>query len=564
MLTGDLKMDPGKIAQRHQIPALDDPHLEAGDPDARAPGHGRGARAVPRRTAWKPRSRWNPCSTTPATNSALPTLRIDAGPRIEVRTIGAKVSQRKLRRYVPVFEEHAVDHDLLVEGARNLRDYFQSEGYFDAEVEFKEQRVVNDQATIDYLVNTGERHKLVDIEIRGNRYFDTETIRERMFLRTASFLQFPHGRYSESLLRRDEDSIVNLYQSNGFRDVKVTAPAGGQLPRQGRRDGGLLEIEEGPQYFVNSLQVDGIEHWTRPPSCAMLSSIAGPAVQRIQRGGGPRHHPGAVLRQRLPQRHLRMELQAGRRSPTAWTCASPSTKATSSSCGRCSSTRARSRPRAPAWSTATCNLNPGDPLSPTAITETQRRLYDLGVFSRVDAAIQDPDGETSRKYVLYELEEARRYSLAAGLGRGVGAHRRLQHLPGRARRRRPAFRRASRSTSRADNLWGVAHSISLRTRFSTLEQRALLNYSWPRFRSQDSLNVSFTGLYEDSQGHPHVLLQARGRLGAVVAAALQSHHAVLPLHLPARQRGPGDAEDHAVPDPAAFAAGARGHDLRRT
>ena len=34
------------------------------------------------------------------------------------------------------------------------------------------------------------------------------------------------------------------------------------------------------------------------------------------------------------------------------------------------------------------------------------------------------------------------------------------------------------------NLWGMAHSISLRTRVSTLEQRGLLNYSWPRFARQ--------------------------------------------------------------------------------
>ena len=38
--------------------------------------------------------------------------------RIFVNTIGASVSQGKLRRLIPVFEEHAVDHDLLVEGAR--------------------------------------------------------------------------------------------------------------------------------------------------------------------------------------------------------------------------------------------------------------------------------------------------------------------------------------------------------------------------------------------------------------------------------------------------------------
>src|SRR5271157_1992310 len=95
----------------------------------------------------------------PGANTVLPTLRIDVGPRIEVHTIGAGISQRKLRRFIPIFEEHTVDRDLLTEGARNLRDYLQSEGYYDADVEFKEQRVTNDRGGIDYLVNPGPRHR---------------------------------------------------------------------------------------------------------------------------------------------------------------------------------------------------------------------------------------------------------------------------------------------------------------------------------------------------------------------------------------------------------------------
>ncbi len=85
----------------------------------------------------------------PATMRLVPTLNIDAGPRIEVSTVGAKLSQSKLRRYVPIFEEHAVDQDLLLEGARNLRDYYQSQGYFEAQVEVVPQKVVNDKSDVD-------------------------------------------------------------------------------------------------------------------------------------------------------------------------------------------------------------------------------------------------------------------------------------------------------------------------------------------------------------------------------------------------------------------------------
>jgi outer membrane protein assembly factor BamA len=211
----------------------------------------------------------------PVTNSAIPTLRIDAGPRIEVRTFGATISQRKLRRYVPIFEEHAVDHDLLIEGARNLEDYLQSQGYFEAEVEPKEQRVVNDKANIDFLVNTGKRHKLVHLEIAGNRYFTTESIRERMFLQTASLLQFPHGRYSNNLLRRDEDSIRSVYETNGFRDVQVTHQTTDDYRGKTGEIAVFIKIEEGPQYRVHRLDVQGIEKMDKEAMLATLSSAEG-------------------------------------------------------------------------------------------------------------------------------------------------------------------------------------------------------------------------------------------------------------------------------------------------
>ena len=107
------------------------------------------------------------------TRRVTPTLNIDAGPTVDIKAIGAKISTKMLKQNVPVYEERAVDRDLLVEGQRNLRDEFQSQGYFEADVEFKEQKLQNDKTEIDYLINLGQRHQLVHVEIQGNRYFTT-------------------------------------------------------------------------------------------------------------------------------------------------------------------------------------------------------------------------------------------------------------------------------------------------------------------------------------------------------------------------------------------------------
>ncbi len=495
VLTGELKMDPGKIIGatkfRRWIIHTWKPVTETRVVEGIA-----GVRALyDKEDHLEAKVALDSLKYDAGTNSALPTIHIEAGPRIEVRTTGAKVSPKKLRRYVPVFEEHAVDHDLLVEGARNLRDYFQSDGYFNAEVEFKEEGVVNDKSSIDYVVSTGERHKLVAIEIRGNRYFDTETIRERMFLQKASFLQFPHGRYSESLLSRDEDSIVNLYQSNGFRDVRVTD----RLENDYRGKAGdmavSLTIDEGPQYFVNHLEVEGIRSLDQAAILKMLNctqdqpfSEFNVAVDRdtILAQYFDNGFPNATFEWsskpagKPNQVDLRFTIGEGNEE---------SVREVLINQGALKTTR-------PGLVYRNLNLNPGDPLSPTAITETQRRLYDLGVFSRVDTAIQNPDGETSRKYVLYELEEARRYSFAAGLGAQltrIGGCTTCLDAPAGQTGFSP---RVSLDFTRS-NLWGLAHSISLRTRVSTLERRGLLTYTWPRFHNQERLNVSFTGLYED-------------------------------------------------------------------
>ncbi len=159
---------------------------------------------------------------------AKATLDIQAGPKITIRAVEAKVSKGKLRKYVPVYEEGSVDNDLLAEGARNLHDYFQSRGYPDVDVTWKTEKPENDQEIINYYIATGPRRRLVHIDILGNTYFTLDTLQERMFLHTNS-LVLRYGRYSESFRKKDAEAIENLYRDNGFRDVKVTSTRRDQL-----------------------------------------------------------------------------------------------------------------------------------------------------------------------------------------------------------------------------------------------------------------------------------------------------------------------------------------------
>jgi outer membrane protein insertion porin family len=143
------------------------------------------------------------------------------------------------------------------------------------------------------------------------------------------------------------------------------------------------------------------------------------------------------------------------------------------------------------------SLNPGDPLSQDQINASQRRLYDLGIFAKVNTAIQDPDGDEPTKYVLYSLEEAGRYltnvGFGAEIGRIGGGLTSLDSPAGVT-----AFSpRISLGVSRL-NFLGLGHTISLQTRLSTLEQRVLATYLAPQFEGNPKLNLQFSALFDSS------------------------------------------------------------------
>jgi len=425
------------------------------------------------------------------TGRATPVLEIDAGPRINIQAIGAKVPEKKLRQNVPIFEEQTVDRDLLVEGQRNLRDAFQMSGYFEADVEFKEQALRNDTQEIDYLINLGSRHQLVHIGIQGNQYFTTETIRERMFV-TPKSLQLRHGRYSEALMRRDEDAIAGLYKENGFRDVRVTSKVEDNYKGKSGDLAVFITIEEGPQWFVSALDIAGIHQLDASSVTSALSSSQGQPFSEFSvaadrdailayyfANGFPNasfewsSKPGL----KPNQVDLRFVITEGQRQFVRDVLVEG-----------LETTR-------PALVARNLLLASGDPLSPIRMADTQRRLYDLGIFAQVEMAIQNQEGQTQHKYVVYSMEEAKKWSFDGGIGAEIarlGTSETSLDAPGGGTGFSP---RVSFGISRL-NFLGLGHTISLQTRISTIQQRAILNYLFPRFQNHENLDLSFSGTYD--------------------------------------------------------------------
>jgi outer membrane protein assembly complex protein YaeT len=428
------------------------------------------------------------------TGRVRPTLHITPGPRVKVQALESSVSRGTLKRYVPIFQERAVDNDLLAEGKRNLVEYFQNQGYYDVDIDFRALPEQNDLQTVEYVIARGQRYKVARISIGGNRYFPSDVIRERMYMQPASFTM-RRGRYSEAFQRKDEESIAELYRSNGFRDVKVTCLVDRNAESKTGQIAVTMHINEGAQWTVETLTLNGVVQVNRDEVLHRLASVEGQPFADLnlasdrsatltyyyERGFPAAEFTAAWSPADAPHRvNVTYTVKEGDRNFVRRVITS----------GLSATRRSLVDKK--------ITLKPGDPLSATQEVEIQKHFYDLGIFARVDTAIQNPDGADNHKYVLYDFEEANRYSIGIGVGAQVARFGTPKSTslsaPGGATGFSPEV---SLDLSRL-NFLGIGHLVGLHALYSNLEKRYSLTYEIPRFMDVEGRDLRFLVLDDNS------------------------------------------------------------------
>jgi outer membrane protein insertion porin family len=427
------------------------------------------------------------------TDTVQPTLRVTAGPEVIIRVDGASIRKGKLRQLVPVYQERTVDADLLVEGQHRIQQYLQSEGYFEADVSYVSERQ-NGRRVITYNVDKGPRHRLVSLTIVGYKYFTRATITERMETEPVSFPRFPYGRYSSTTLNGDLQAIRDLYRTNGFRDVKVDYSVKDNYRGKINALSLAISIDEGPQSLVSEVSIEGAPASDLGYVSSRLTTTKGQPYSEANVAADRDYilnyfynagYPNATFDYYLdsvsiPDRvKLRFKLSLGKREYVRQVLVSG---------------LKRTKPR---LVNDRIKLEEGDPLSLTKITDTQRKLYDLGIFARVNTAIQNPDGDESNKYVLFQLEEASRYSMTLGVGAQLGrfgtATTSLNDPAGA-----PGFAPSVSLGLSRINFLGLGQTVSLNSTVSTLEQLVGLTYFVPQIVGHEKLSLTFNALYDNS------------------------------------------------------------------
>ncbi len=427
-----------------------------------------------------------------------------AGQEVRVTVQGAKVPAGTLRKLVPIYQEGAVDEDLLQEGRRSLRDWFQRDGYFDTQVSFavsdapaeESSNVVREAArVVNYQIERGDHHRLVDVAFTGNKYFSSDILRGQTKVQPAAYAS--PGRYSSQQLQDDVTSIRTLYEANGFQDCEVQS----QLVDDYKGHHGDLSvkfvIQEGQQTRVESLAIVGNQQLSQDELLGVVGSSKGQPYSEFNVSSDRDN----ILATYYDQGFSEAQFSATEEKlPPAGPKAGPTVRLTyhitegrqvlvaKVLLGGYEHTR-------PGIISRQVGIRAGEPLSEGTVVETQRKLYNLGIFSRVSIAPQNPEGEDEKKTIVVMVDEARRYTIAYGLGFEA------QRLGSSTSATSQTFSAAPRGTLELTkaNLTGRADSLSFKARASTIQGRALVTYLAPNYFASPNFNLQLSAFYETSR-----------------------------------------------------------------
>jgi outer membrane protein assembly complex protein YaeT len=464
------------------------------------------------------------------TNSVDFHFSVTRGPLVKVLVQGAEISPARIKRVIPVFEEGTVDEDLLNEGNRRLRDYYQRLGYFEVKVNHEQQTATAEQVRILYTVHLGVQRRVERVTVEGCHYFSAATLKELLGVHVADSID-RHGTYSQSLVAADVNALQAVYQNNGFSQVKITPETGAsgtgfsgavssvapgaaaQQPASSDNTslpGGkttpfvvVYHIEEGQQQRVGALRIEGAEHVDANQLTPLMNTKVGQLFSPQNLAGDRDSLWTDYMSRGFDQVRVEVAQQIEPADSSKVDVVFHITEGQQAFVRKVLLTGLHfTRPGTVAKAVL---LHSGDPLNQTALLQTQHNLYDLALFNEVETAIENPSGEGTDKTVLIQAEEARRWALTYGFGFEAQTGNPQNNCAGanaggvtcNPNGKKGVSPRVLADLTR-NNLFGRELSASLRGNYGLLEQKIDLLFQSPHFRGNRNFGLTFSGGYANS------------------------------------------------------------------
>jgi outer membrane protein assembly complex protein YaeT len=306
---------------------------------------------------------------------------------------------------------------------------------------------------------------------------------------------FEHGHFSQTLLTNDLRGFEQLYKANGFQDVKVTSNV---LDNFGGKENSLaieINVDEGPQTLVGAFHLAGNHAFSSAELDSYVSTAQGQPFSESfiaqDRDNLLNYYYNHGFPNATFEASAKPVVGADHRMDVTFTIhEGDQVFVDQVYVSGLHYTR-------PFVVHRELQVKPEDPLSQIDMLETQRRLYDLGIFNQVDTAIQNPNGNEPQKNVLINVQEAKRYTFSYGFGFEFQTGQPSAIGTNQARGQTGVSPRVSLDITRL-NFRGRDHTITFKADVGSLQQRGLISYNAPRWFNNPKWTLSLTGFYDNT------------------------------------------------------------------
>jgi outer membrane protein insertion porin family len=455
----------------------------------------------------------NPPHFDPATNRVAVSFKIEVGPIVTIRTVGARLSVipflagRQKKKLIPIYSEASVDKDLVEEGQRNLVDYFQKKGFYDAKVatEFTQHP---DEILITYKIDPGKKHKVGRIYFQGNYALSSKELLDQVTIKKSHI--WTHGSLSEKLLKQSAKNIEALYRDHGYEEVKVTPRT---VDHEPKIDVGF-EITEGAQTLVEDVRVEGNQHipyeqLTVPKGFQLHSGV--PFSTRKLADDRNR-----ISANYLNRGYLNIEVRTNVQKTADPHRVNVTYGITENQLVRVGEVyyEGEKRTRLPLIA-KTAQIPPESPMRRAQMLEAESRLYDLNIFDWSSVGPRKPITDQTEEMALVKVHEAKRNELTYGLGfevshRGGNIPTGTVALPGGGgsiglNGKKIAPSQSTFASPRGllqftrRNIRGLAETASTSVLLSRLDQKFLATYAQPHFLKSQWQSLTSLSLERSSE-----------------------------------------------------------------
>jgi outer membrane protein insertion porin family len=196
-----------------------------------------------------------------------------------LRIVGnRKLTADKIKAKIDLVEGGIIPPGALAKNGEKIRLFYEEEGYYQARVEGREDRISPQEVNVTFDIVEGDKFDVGEIRIVGNKYLKEKDIKGK--LQTSElFLFFFGGTLKREELRRDLDRIRAYYLDNGFLDIAVEDPEI-QVDAARKKLRILVRVQEGPQYRIGELSIKGNRLLTESEIRGMIKSRAGGIFSR--------------------------------------------------------------------------------------------------------------------------------------------------------------------------------------------------------------------------------------------------------------------------------------------